>query len=533
MSNTNDLQARFHIRLTIPPPLAEGAFREYSDRLCLKPDADASPSGWMLTLESHGRILIPLGNLYHSGGSQDAYRKNEALGALQRCYEAQPGEMLTLLRLSPWLLPNLRRASQGILPLLAEHHAAKGEAWKYGVVLFRLTDLFLSLMEKSVDLGDPRLRDAYALLLRQRFMLLAHLHHNPEWRQQSNKHLDPPQTPLVVAWRAWADYFVANSLALGYLLQSCALSIETEGRHLLYASADDRTLWTFIAEPAEQIQVEVEHIAARLLESWYLPRYELDLVLEFGNHHHSAWEWIPKLRWSWTLGANWCAILVALLPLFLPGLFTWLGLLGFPFATILADSLWSLLQKFIGWLWLGMGLSAVAHAALACDRGGWGLRYMLPRVSLTILVGYLALFSATELIEVLLAFYQKHAFLTILTVGGSLLMAYVTIYVEVSRRLGMFQAAEAGQRARHVLLIGAARSAVIGWLLLVPVGQYLLASVGCPGRYFCMETTMLWAGDSAVWTIFPQLILLLAPLALFIGIVLETIWEDSVLSRSL
>jgi hypothetical protein len=97
-------------------------------------------------------------------------------------------------------------------------------------------------------------------------------------------------------------------------------------------------------------------------------------------------------------------------------------------------------------------------------------------------------------------------------------LAFVAIYLGVRRYVADGRLALS--RAGLVWLIAAMRSLVLGWLILAPAGSLLLQ-----GTSVVEEARYQWAGPMGL-PIFPQLIFILAPLALFIGIFVQTIWEE-------
>jgi hypothetical protein len=160
------------------------------------------------------------------------------------------------------------------------------------------------------------------------------------------------------------------------------------------------------------------------------------------------------------------------------------------------------------------------------------LRYGLPRVTFAIVAGYLLLVSSDAILRFAVRAYEQQWWLAWGAALGSGLMALLAIYIEARRRLENSRLAL--QRAGRVWVIAAARALAIGWLILAPAGGLFLS--GGEGA------TLFWPWDGRLgnWQIlcpplkiYPQLIFVLAPLALFVGIFVQTIWEEYTLTHPL
>jgi hypothetical protein len=144
------------------------------------------------------------------------------------------------------------------------------------------------------------------------------------------------------------------------------------------------------------------------------------------------------------------------------------------------------------------------------------LRYTLPRITLAVIVGFIALVSSSEIMSFAVNAYDRYPALAWVTVISSTLLAFTAIYIGARRRLD--DSAVARKRALNVLLIAGARALLLGWLILAPTGSLLLSGDPVVAQH-------QWPGVLGL-PIYPQLIFVLSPLALFIGIFVQSIWEE-------
>jgi hypothetical protein len=94
------------------------------------------------------------------------------------------------------------------------------------------------------------------------------------------------------------------------------------------------------------------------------------------------------------------------------------------------------------------------------------------------------------------------------------------VYIEVRRRLEV-QPAVLWWRVGYVWATAVTRSLTIGWLALAPAGSLLLSGSELTG-----QVLRSWQGWIGGFDIYPQLIFVLSPLAVFVGIFVQTIWEE-------
>jgi len=155
---------------------------------------------------------------------------------------------------------------------------------------------------------------------------------------------------------------------------------------------------------------------------------------------------------------------------------------------------------------------------------------LLPRLVAGILVGYVPLMSAGDPWKWLLRMPLAPA------VGLWLLMLLVSLgylYVEARNTLteGKLSAAmqrELWIRVLHVFFVGLSEALVIGFILSELFGETVLLSL-----LDDIEGTQVIAITGWIGYIFPKVILLYAPLALFLGILVQLIWEEKAVTQPL
>jgi hypothetical protein len=443
------------------------------------------------------------GILSEYGAPSSHYRPNTALTNLRQTLDGEQGPVLSrFLRYSPWLITHVKVEQASLGPVL------------HGVMLARLLDLLVTLMEDK-GLTAGRLREPYGLLLRTRFVILARLNEEQQ-REEAKRYLPELGLQVREAWRAWGQTMLQGPQEMGILLTRYGRSAEEEGKLLLFQPQGE-VLWPFAAGEEDQPFTE------RLLTGWFLPRYDLARVMrvlsqlpdrskpyESGTLLGRAYALTDRIRNRVAALMYWVITrLQVLLPLLA------IIFLGFP--AVFPQLVWrSRPLATIGW-WVSVGLALLASAQIVFQ-GTRPLRYTLPRITLAIFVGYLALASSSEIMTFAIVAYEQYPPLAWAVALGSTIIALLAMYIEARRRLET--RSQALSRAGQVLATAAARSLTLGWLILAPAGSLLLAGTGVVEQARCCDG---WIGGLRIY---PQLIFVLAPLALFVGIFVQTIWEE-------
>jgi len=425
----------------------------------------------------------------------DPYSPRQALTNLHQALDGAQGPVLfQFLRYSPWLIASL------------EVRRAKLRPVHQGVMLARLLNLLVTLIEER-GLTGGRLRDPYRLLLRARFLVLARLSQK-EHRVEAMKYLPELDLQVREAWRAWGQTMLRAPEEMSMVLARYGRKAEEEGRLLLFQPQGE-ALWPFACGKGDLPFTEL------LLTRWFLPRYDLNRTLRVLSQLPEPKEAMPPsgrvkrilYRLRLRVARRWRQLLPALqVPVSLVAVL----LLGLPL--ILPQRLWLCGALVVA---IGLALAAIVQIVLLGTRP---LRYTLPRITLATLVGYLALVSSDEIMTFAIEAYDHHPLLAWATTLGSTMVAFLAIYVEARRRLETGRLA--WPRAFRVLAIAAARSLALGWLILAPAGSLLLAGTEV------IKRAQSWEGPVGGPPIYPQLIFVLAPLALFVGIFVQTIWEE-------
>lgn len=346
-----------------------------------------------------------------------------------------------------------------------------------GIIIVRLTHHLLRLLEENPIASHNT--PTYHLLQRLHYLTLAQLTHTPNIQDYLPTH----PTDLSQAWQTWGNHLIQHPHTTAHLLVRYQTNIETEGQRLL--TQPNNTHW---------LHTQQKHnlpYTNHLLTHWYLPRYDLQTVQQtlpapIRLLHH------PLLTLT--------TLLLLLLPTFADLLLPTPPLLFIKFSLIVATlTLLTSLPTLLG-----------NHTP-----------YTQPRITLAIIVGYLGLISSSELLNLALLLPQQPTYYTLSLIILSLLMAFAAIHIEVRRYIS---GRIAICRTLRVLLLATTRALTIGWLLLAPIGSLLLHSLTTP-------STPTWLTPLPT-PLYPQL-LLLTPLALFIGLFIQTIWEGNPLTQPL
>jgi len=435
------------------------------------------------------------GILSESDDQIHPYLLRQALTNLHRALDGEGGlALFQFLRYSPWLIAGL------------QVRGADLRSVHQGVMLARLLDLLVTLMEER-GLTGGRLQDPYRLLLRARFLLLARLCQE-EHRVEAMRYLPNLDLEVRETWRAWGQTVLQAPKEMAVLLARYGREAEEEGGLLLF-QPESEALWPFVSDKEDLPFTEL------LLTQWFLPRYDLGRTLQVLSRLPEPREaTLPTgrargilYRLCLAVARRWRRLLPASqVPVSVGAIL----LLGLP-----------LVMPQRGWLCSALGV-AVGLALMAIVQifvlGTRPLRYTLPRITLATLVGYLALLSSDEIMRFAIEVYDHRPPLAWATVLGSILVAFLAIYVEARRRLETCKLAFC--RAGQVLMIAAARALALGWLILAPAGGPLLTGTEV------IKRAQSWEGPVGGLPIYPQLIFVLAPLALFVGIFVQTIWEE-------
>jgi hypothetical protein len=487
--------------------------------VCLRRISDGRERKYALTCDKTGvKFDVTLtGILSEWTDENDPYYHAEAMANLRRALDGSDGPALAcFLRYSPWLLSHVR-LGEGLTPA------------QQGAVLTRLLDLCVNLLEEK-GLTAGRYADAYLLLRRARFLLLARL--SQEYAGETVKYLPDLDLQVREAWQAWGQTLLEKSQEMRVVLTRYGRDTDDEGAQTLFRSAYSSQLWHFITRDADWPFTE------RLLISWFLPRYDLVRVgwtlsqltntgpiEDIGQVRPGRVDRFVRRVWCGVAGhLRWMLVSQSVLLHVLT-----LALLSIPLVWPSLAWLW---PPGVAVAWGIAGVLAVGSLVQVSVLGTRPLRYGLPRVTFAIVAGYLLLVSSDAILRFAVRAYEQQWWLAWGAALGSGLMALLAIYIEARRRLENSRLAL--QRAGRVWVIAAARALAIGWLILAPAGGLFLS--GGEGA------TLFWPWDGRLgnWQIlcpplkiYPQLIFVLAPLALFVGIFVQTIWEEYTLTHPL
>jgi hypothetical protein len=180
-------------------------------------------------------------------------------------------------------------------------------------------------------------------------------------------------------------------------------------------------------------------------------------------------------------------------------------------------------------------------------RDVYWFKKMIPRLLGGIIVGYLPLLMTSEMWEFSMNITWLE-FLQIIIV--SLLACWIYLYVEVNNAIR--DKNEAFKRANSVLLLGCIESLIVGLVFCSLFGPILIDKVAFRGgsidftqKYFLfhlpkeIDAPILFGllnvpfFKNLVHVVYPPVILLYFPLALFIGIFVQIIWEDKPITEPL
>lgn len=295
------------------------------------------------------------------------------------------------------------------------------------------------------------------------------------------------------------------------------------------ADQEKHVLWLIYGERGEDGLFELakaderyQRLLAWLVGQWLYLRYDLWHTARVLGQLQTLDLWELRLlrRWSPRVAdaLRWCLpahILLSLVVIWFLGgpllgtFWSQLGLLRIPW--------WS-----EGAVWLSWGLLAwTVLSGLLIDIRP--LRHLLPRMSLALVGGYLALISSGEIVGVAFQLYEEYPGQLLAVNVGVLLAALLVVYAEASRFVGYQTWKDRRQalvRAATVVAVGLVRSLVLGWAIVGVLRPTLMKQVvaGVPAQ--------AWQLAGPLGPVYPQLVALLAPLALFAGIFVQTVWED-------
>ncbi len=422
------------------------------------------------------------------------FQHQVAVHNLRKELEGERGTALfQFVRYSPWLIPDLEIEGGPLRDHVQD-----------GAVIARLIELLQTLLEEK-GWAAEQLRESYWLLLRARFLILTELSQTPA-KSEARDFLPDLDHKVREAWHAWGQNLYRSPQDIQLLLDRCGRHTDSEGARLLFADEEKRQLWPFATTDADR------SFTHQLLRRWFLPRYDLPRVMralsQLPGRRPALRQALPIMQFVVSV----VAVVGLSLPLAVggfvaPGGFAWRALGGF--------------ANLMAWFAVLLAMGAILTTILLDFDP---VRYSLPRITSAIFVGYIALVSSSEIMAFAVQAYDQHLLLAWAAVAGSILLAFGAIYVEARRRLR--EGRMALGRAGLVLLIAAARSVTLGWLILAPAGELLLHGNDV------LSGAKSWPGMLGL-PIYPQLIFILAPLALFIGIFVQTIWEEYPLTHPL
>lgn len=447
------------------------------------------------------------GLLSEHDASRSPFQPGRALSSLRQALDEEQGAaLLQFLRYSPWLLAFVKVKEASLGPVL------------HGIMLARLLDLLIMLMERE-NLTGGRLRDSHRLLLRARFLVLARLSQQ-EHRDETIRYLADLDLQVREAWQAWGQTLLQSPEEMSILLERYDRKAEDEGQLLLFQPAGN-ALWPFVSGKEDCL------FAEHLLTRWFLPRYDLAHTLQVLSLFPEPTATEPSSSAPWSIVCHLRRGIGSILRRVVPALqvpFSAAAVLLLGIPLVLPRCIW--LRGPVGQVgWWGAVVLALVTIFQVLVLGTQMLRYTLPRITLAILVGYLALVSSNEIMQFAVLAYEEHVVLAWAAALAGIGTSFLAVYIEARRRLETF--ALAGKRAGRVLLIAASRSLTLGWLILAPAGTLLLE--GTPAANMARHSAT-WIGELRVH---PQLISVLTPLALFIGIFVQTVWEEHPLTHPL
>jgi hypothetical protein len=158
----------------------------------------------------------------------------------------------------------------------------------------------------------------------------------------------------------------------------------------------------------------------------------------------------------------------------------------------------------------------------------WMFKLIIPRMLGAIVVGYLPLFMGGEVWGA--AFLLFNTWQGYLVVGLALYISFAYLFVEINNTLR--DKSESFHRALTVWYIGFLESFAIGLILCHLTSKVLIdaAKVQEIIPFFDNQFKFqLWRFG----TIYPQALVLFAPLALFAGIFVQILWEDKPITQPL
>jgi hypothetical protein len=295
------------------------------------------------------------------------------------------------------------------------------------------------------------------------------------------------------------------------------------------------------------------------LATWFLGRYDLDAafaILDTLSGEHEDDDLSPNTtggtgrelqspspfhfslrRLGWKTPAF---VLAAVL-------FLWFGAAGKFTRTPLPDDWWGAIQKVSAWYvpvisspkvqtWIVLPytifpLLVIIYAALWFRRGSFNqARKLLPRLFGGVLVGYIPLISSADLWRWLLTLPTLPAVLIWLL---SLTISYMYLFMEARNvlddgRVTIEIRREVWIRSTQVFLVGLTETYLVGLLLGELIGYAAMS-----GAVSGLPDGVTYSVINNWGTLVPKVILLYAPVALFLGILVQLIWEEKTVTQPL
>lgn len=280
-------------------------------------------------------------------------------------------------------------------------------------------------------------------------------------------------------------------------------------------------LWEFwYKRHKEDSRIRYEFLSMlKEITDWFsIKRYNLDAAASLFNIQRKVErkKEIEKASWlSRLIDRHWAIIvLILMFSSVLPGNYLTSVLFGnaFIFTAIFAGLIIWFLYYFV--------------IKFICRKDIYWFRKMVPRLFVSIIIGYMPLMMASDMWE-FGANARKTALFPISFFGIAVSILYMFIVVNKA----IDDKREAWKRALKLICVGLAESLIIGFILCVLFGDMISKSnivgtlfLGIPRRVNIPFLPLF---------VYPTVILMYFPLALFIGIFVQLFWEDKPVTEQL
>jgi hypothetical protein len=283
----------------------------------------------------------------------------------------------------------------------------------------------------------------------------------------------------------------------------------------------------------DPLLLKKSHQTLRRVKLWLLSRYNLNEArkIEFENPQMLfIASWLPEF-------SAFVVLNIVIWPYFCPWL---MDKLNTPFFSSSPSQLFFILFYYISGLFIfGKVLSHIFNnQKISKFNSNTDLQIHLPRLASGIVVGYLILFNIDAWNGIFFLFSGwRIQWLDIPWSGVGkflipLMVVFVYILIEMNNVTGMSSKFPIWKKAGLLILRGYAYSILIGIVISDLFGRALLYSLisqyhesEAPENIFALNG---WFGN-----IYPEVLILLAPLALFIGVFVQLLWEDKSLTEKI